>query len=283
MPTTLATRRTLIAALAALPWLPRPAHAGARALMLAEVYREGVPLADYWVSEKYDGVRAYWDGQTLWTRHGHRIAAPAWFTAGWPAEPLDGELWAGRGRFTQASSAANRDVAADDDWRAIHYMVFDLPAQPGTFDARLAALGRLFAMPQAAWLKPVAQHKLDHHAALMARLRDTVRAGGEGLVLHRGDSLYRGERNDDLLKLKEHVDAEATVVGYVPGRGKYEGLTGALLVQTPQGQRFRLGSGLSDQARRSPPPLGTTVTYRYAGLHPNGLPRFASFLRVRSE
>jgi DNA ligase-1 len=162
-------------------------------------------------------------------------------------------------------------------------MVFDLPAHTGPFDARLAALGDLFAGTHPAWLQLVAQHRHDDRHALMARLRDTVRAGGEGLVLHRGNSLYRGERSDDLLKLKEHLDAEATVVGHVPGKGKYEGLTGALIVQTPQGQRFRLGSGLSDAQRHTPPPLGTLVTYRHAGLHPNGLPRFATFLRVRNE
>ena len=51
-------------------------------LMLANVYRAGIPLAEYWVSEKLDGVRAYWDGAKLLTRGGERIAAPLWLTAG---------------------------------------------------------------------------------------------------------------------------------------------------------------------------------------------------------
>jgi len=276
-------RRSLLIALGLLPLIPSLSHAGARPLMLANIYRPDVPLADYWVSEKYDGVRGYWDGQQLWTRHGHRIHAPAWFTAGWPAQPLDGELWAGRDRFTTASSTVAKDTPDDAAWRQMRYMVFDLPAHPGTFDERLSALARELSQHALPWLQAVAQRKLADDAALQALLHDTVRAGGEGLVLHRGASAYRGERSDDMLKLKQQLDAEATVIAHVPGKGKYEGQVGALLVQTPEGLQFRLGSGLRDADRASAPPVGSQVTYRYTGLHPNGAPRFASFLRMRED
>ncbi len=276
-------RRSLLIALGLLPLIPGLSHAGARPLMLANVYRPDVLLAAYWVSEKYDGVRAYWDGRQLWSRHGHRIHAPGWFTAGWPSQPLDGELWAGRGRFTTASSTAAKDTPDDDAWRQMRYMAFDLPAHTGTFDERLPALARELSQHTPPWLQAVAQRKLADDTALRALLRDTVRAGGEGLVLHRGASAYRGERSDDLLKLKEQLDAEATVIAHVPGKGKYAGQVGALLVQTPEGVKFRLGSGLRDADRASAPPVGSQVTYRYTGRHPNGAPRFASFLRVRTD
>ena len=276
-------RRSLLIALGLLPFFPTTSHAGARSLMQANVYRPELPLADYWVSEKYDGVRGYWDGQQLWTRHGHRIHAPAWFTAGWPTQPLDGELWAGRDRFTTASSTVAKDVPDDAAWRQMRYMVFDLPAHPGSFDERLTALARALSSHAQPSLQLVAQRKLADDNALQALLRDTVRAGGEGLVLHRGASTYRGDRSDDLLKLKEQLDAEATVIAHVAGKGKYEGQVGALLVQTPDGVKFKLGSGLRDADRVSAPPVGSQVTYRYTGLHPNGAPRFASFLRVRPD
>jgi DNA ligase 1 len=276
-------RRALLLSLTTAPLLPQTVHAGGpRPLMLAGVYRPGMPLQGWWVSEKYDGVRAYWDGQALWTRHGHRIRAPAWFTGGWPAQPMDGELWAGHGRFTHAASAAARDLPDHAAWRTLRYMAFDLPAEAGPFDTRIARLHR--TLPGAhATLQAVAQHEATTEAALQALLHDTVHRGGEGLMLHRGASAYRGERSDDLLKLKPHLDAEATVVGHVPGRGKYDGLLGALLVETPQGLRFKLGSGLRDADRVSPPAIGSQVTYRYRGLHPDGVPRFASFVRVRVD
>ena len=277
-------RRRLLVALGLLP-LPRAraADAIAPSLMLAKVYRGDVRLADYWVSEKYDGVRGYWDGQQLLTRGGRHIAAPAWFTAGWPALPLDGELWAGRGRFDAAQSAVARDSPDDDVWRGMRYMVFDLPAHPGPFDERIPALNTLLATLGVAWVRPVVQRKLADRAALQALLKQIVRAGGEGLMLHRGGSLYRGERNDDLLKLKPYEDAEATVVAHLPGKGRHAGALGALLVQTPAGLRFSLGSGFSDAVRRDPPPIGSQVTYRYIGLNTGGVPRFASFLHVRSD
>ena len=254
------------------------------ALLLAGRYHPGIDLADYWVSEKYDGVRGHWDGSALRTRGGERIAAPAWFTAGWPASALDGELWAGRGGFEQAQSTVARQQPDDAAWRRLRYMVFDLPAHPGSFDERLPALQAAVARIGQAWVVAVPQRKLASDAALQALLREVVRGGGEGLMLHRGASLYRAGRGDDLLKLKPFDDAEARVVGHLPGQGRHAGRLGALLVETPEGRRFKIGTGFSDAQRDSPPPVGSWITYRYRGLHEgSGLPRFASFLRVRAD
>jgi DNA ligase 1 len=87
-------------------------------------------------------------------------------------------------------------------------------------------------------------------------------------------------RSDVLLKLKAVQDAEATVVGHVAGKGKYAGLVGALEVKAASGQRFKLGTGLSDADRQHPPAIGSVVTYTYRDTTPSGKPRFASFLRV---
>lgn len=251
--------------------------------MLADVYRPGMPLEDYWVSEKYDGLRGYWDGHQLWTRGGERVVAPAWFTATLPSTPLDGELWAGRGNFNLAQSTLRSQTPDDAAWHEIRFMVFDLPAHPGDFTTRLAVLRKLLPITSAPWVVPVTQQRATTHADLQALLDKTVRMGGEGLVLHRGASLYRGERNKDLLKFKPHDDAEARVIGHVAGRGRNEGRLGALLVETPQGQRFKLGGGFSDAERDHPPGVGVWVTYRFNGTNPSGLPRFARFVRVRDD
>lgn len=263
--------------------LPSLLHAAAPALMLAEVYRPGMPLAGYWVSEKYDGVRGYWDGKQLWTRGGTLVTAPAWFTAPLPATPMDGELWAGRGRFELATSTVRSQTPNEAAWREMRFMVFDLPAQPGDFDARLAALRKLLPITQAPWAVPVAQQRATTHAELQALLTKTVKLGGEGLMLHRGGAPYRGERNADLLKFKPYDDAEARVVGHTPGQGKHAGRLGALIVETPQGQRFKLGGGFTDAQRRDPPAIGSWVSYRYNGTNSSGLPRFARFVRLRSD
>lgn len=252
-------------------------------VMLANVYHPGIDLHYYWVSEKYDGIRAYWDGARLYTRGGELINPPAWFTAKWPNMPMDGELWAGRSNFAEAVSTARTQKPDDAAWRRLRFMVFDLPAHQGRFDERLPALQKTVSTIGVSWVQAVPQERIGSHAALREKLKAIDRMGGEGLMLHRGSSLYKAERNDDLLKMKLHEDAEARVVAYLPGKGRHEGRLGALLVETPDGLQFRLGTGFSDAQRDHPPAIGSWVTYRYRGLHDSGIPRFASFLRVRSD
>lgn len=251
-------------------------------LQLAGWYQQQ-DTALYRVSEKLDGVRAYWNGRELLSRGGHRFSAPDWFLAGFPATPLDGELWLGRGRFSELSAAVRRFVPLDDEWRQIRFMVFDLPASELSFEARLAALQALFATLDTPHLELVEQRWVPDRVALAAWLAEVEAGGGEGLMLRHRQSRYLPGRNEDLLKLKRHQDAEAVVLAHLPGQGKYEGMLGALLVETPDGRRFRLGTGFSDEQRRRPPPPGSTVSYRYRGETATGLPRFASFLRVRSD
>jgi DNA ligase-1 len=251
--------------------------------MLANRYHPGIDLSAYWVSEKLDGVRAYWNGQQLISRGGHSIHAPPWFTQGWPDEPADGELWAGRGGFQQAVSTVRQQTPDDDAWRQIRFMVFDLPTHSGDFTQRIAAYRLWVAQRQQLWVQPVEQSRAPSHAVLMRQLKETDQAGGEGLMLHRGDTLYRAERSDNLLKLKRHEDAEAQVIGHTAGHGKYTGMTGALRVRSADGREFRIGSGLSDALRRDPPAVGTWITYRHRGFNDSGLPRFATWLRVRTD
>ena len=178
--------------------------------MLAEVYRHGMSLGDYWVSEKYDGVRGYWDGQRLWTRSGERIAAPAWFTAPLPPSPMDGELWAGRGRFALAVSTVRSQMPTmRHGARCASWCSTCL--QPGDFDAR-RALRKLLPITTAPWLVAVPQQRATTPEELQALLDKTIKLGGEGLMLHKGSSLYRGERSADLLKVKPYDDADARVV-----------------------------------------------------------------------
>ncbi|GAA3531970.1 DNA ligase [Zobellella aerophila] len=173
-------------------------------LQLAGVYaQQGVP-AQYWSSEKLDGVRAYWDGHALISRQGNRSNAPDWFTAGFPGQPLDGELWIGRGRFDELSGAVRRYRPDEREWRRIRFMVFDLPASESPFEGRLLTLQALLSDRSAPHIALVEQRKVADEEALMAWLAEVAAGGGEGLMLRRGDALYRARRTDDLLKLKHH-------------------------------------------------------------------------------
>jgi DNA ligase-1 len=259
----------------------------APALLLAENFSANIDVSLYLVSEKLDGVRAYWDGKVLRFRSGRPIHAPAWFIAALPARALDGELWMGRHQFERLSAAVRRQVPDDAEWRKITYHLYELPQGEGDFSTRLSTLTQLLtqlqAQSQATWLKVLPQTHVVNQAALQQQLDEVVRAGGEGLMLHRADAVWQSGRSDVLLKFKPHFDDEAVVIAHEAGQGKYHGQLGALLVRTKEGRELRLGTGLSDQLRRDPPAIGTVVTFRYRDTTNTGLPKFASFLRVREE
>ena len=276
-------RLACIVLLVLLPPSVAAGEPGTPPLLLANVYRDDVDLDQYWVSEKLDGVRAWWDGEGLVSRSGNRFSVPPWFIEHFPPVQLDGELWMGRGAFERLSGAVRRQVPDDAQWREIRFMVFDLPSSPATFDRRLQRLREMFEAIESPRIALVEQFRVADQDELMDVLHRVVAGGGEGLMLHRGGSLYTAGRSDDLLKLKVYEDAEAVVVGHLPGKGRLAGMLGALVVETPHGQRFRLGTGFSDEERRAPPPLGATVTYKYYGKTRRGVPRFASFLRLRNE
>lgn len=260
-----------------------PVQADAPAILLAGVYREQVDVARYLVSEKLDGVRAVWDGQSLRFRSGKTINAPHWFLAALPQEPLDGELWIGRGRFDRVSGIVRRETPDEAEWHEVRYMIFELPGAAGSFSARVERIRQLVAQANVSWLRQIEQFSVVDRSSLKKRLAAVVKAGGEGLMLHQADAEYETGRSDRLLKMKPMQDAEAVVIAHLPGKGKHERALGALRVRTPTGQEFSLGTGFSDAQRRNPPAIGQTVTYRYRDLTSKGLPRFASFLRVREE
>ncbi|WP_396435711.1 DNA ligase [Limnohabitans sp.] len=255
--------------------------AAGKAVQLASVWPTGRSPQGFLVSEKFDGVRAVWDGRVLRFRSGRVMAAPGWFLAALPALPLDGELWRDRGQFDSVSGAVRKAVPDDAQWRSLSYRVFDAWGLPGPFDQRLQRVAQALAQAGQPWLVAVKQETMTSAQALQAHLQSVVQQGGEGLMLHRADALWQAGRSDALFKFKPELDEEGLVVGHQPGKGRLAGMTGALLVQMPSGQRFALGSGLSDAQRRDPPPVGAWVTYRYRDRTPSGLPRFASFVRVR--
>ncbi|MDK9701619.1 MAG: DNA ligase [Sulfuritalea sp.] len=252
-------------------------------LLLAERYHGGIDVSRYWVSEKLDGVRASWDGKALQFRSGNPVPAPRWFLEALPKQPLDGELWLGRGTFDQLSGMVRRQSPDDSEWRRVRYMIFELPNASGSFTERVEQIKAVTAAANLPWLQAVTQFRLPDAAALQKKLRDIVRGGGEGLMLHREDAGYETGRSSALLKVTPWLDAEASVVAHVPGKGKYAGMAGALRMELPDGRRFSLGSGLTDVLRHNPPPVGTLVTYRYRELTQNGMPRFPRYLRVRDS
>lgn len=252
-------------------------------ILLAKVYNNNIHLENYWVSEKLDGVRAFWNGKQFISRRGNIFHAPKWFTKVLPQLSLDGELWLGRGRFEELSGIVRRQNPTDSDWKNIYYMVFDLPHSPSVFNVRLKQLDKIITEINSKHIQLIKHYKVATHLNLQKQLNTLVAQGAEGLMLHAGASLYKSGRHNDLLKLKKYDDAEAIVLKHLPGKGKYKGLMGSILVENRDNKRFKIGTGFTDAERKHPPAIGSTISYKYTGLTNHGIPRFASYMRIRKE
>ncbi|ENS4969374.1 DNA ligase [Vibrio fluvialis] len=247
----------------------------------ANEYHDGINIYEYWQSEKLDGIRAIWNGKQLLTRNGNPIYAPRWFTDPLPDYALEGELWAGRGHFALVQQTVLDHTPSDEAWRKIDFMLFDMPDAAGDYTKRYYNLIHVVDSASSKHIKYIEHTPVLSEQELLRYLDTLVNDNGEGIMLRKVTARYQAGRSNDLLKLKKHQDAEARVVGYKIGNGKYKGLMGSVLVRTDEGAEFYVGTGFSDEQRLNPPEIGSLITYRYNGLTAEGKPRFARFVRVR--
>lgn len=251
-------------------------------LLLAESWDGVTDPRDWWLSEKLDGVRAYFDGRRFLSRQGNVYHAPDWFLAGLPVVPLDGELWLGRKKFQRAVSIVRRQDQTDL-WQEIAFLIFDAPALAEPFEHRLRFLTDLLQQQRPPFARVHEHVRCQGRAHLEEELARVEAAGGEGLMLRQPGSHYAVGRSPTLLKVKRFHDAEARVVGHQPGAGRHRGRLGALLAELANGVRFAVGTGLSDAERASPPPVGSVITFRYQELSEAGVPRFPSYVGLRHD
>ena len=255
------------------------AQAQAAPVLLAETWDGLLDPTGWWMSEKLDGLRAYWDGNRLISRLGNVFHAPDWFIQGLPQHPLDGELFLARKSF-QKSTAIVRRQDKSEHWKQIKFLIFDAPAHTGPFEERLKLLQGLTATTYAAPHPHTLCTSPTHLKEELARVESL---GAEGLMLRQPQSTYVAGRSATLLKVKSFKDDEAIVIAHQPGAGRHKGRLGALLVRLASGKEFSIGTGFSDKERETPPPIGTTVTFKYQELSDGGVPRFPSYAGLREE
>lgn len=247
-------------------------------ILLAHKWDGELDPTGHFLSEKRDGVRAYWNGTDFISRQGNVYTAPSWFKAGLPDHPLDGELIIGRKQFPETISVV-KSIDSGDQWKKVRFEVFDAPNYPGTFEERIAYCRQILqGAPFASVLDQVICTGIAHLRQELARIEAL---GGEGVMIRKAGSQYEVGRSYSLLKVKSFFDCEATVTGHLPGKGKHKGVLGSLECKLPSGISFSVGSGLSDAIRRSPPQVGSIITVRYQELSKDGVPRFPTFVSVR--
>lgn len=231
----------------------------------------------WWMSEKYDGVRAVWTSRELRTRTGNVIDAPDWFLRRFPSgHGLDGELWLGYGRFDDVNTMfRSRD---DPQWHHVQFMVFDLldPASiKEPYKERYRLLQKIDVRPP---LVLVRQQPIDSVQHARHYIDLVVLRGGEGVVVRDPDAPYAiGKRSPAVKKWKLEKHGTGTVVGHVPGRGKLAGCVGSLVIEPTTGatKRFYLANPDGCRGHKA---IGAKVSYKYMELTKNGVPRHPVFI-----
>jgi DNA ligase-1 len=252
-------------------------------IMKPSVYKEGIELSNWLMSEKLDGVRGYWDGQQLYSKNGTRLHAPKAFTHNFPNFALEGELWAGRQTFEKTIGIVKKKKP-HDGWLALKFAIFDVPEEAGGFEDRLKKATDWFALHPSNHAFVISHYPVNTHEQLSQELMRIEALGGEGLILRRRRSAYKAGRSRDILKVKSYSDMEAIVVAHIPGRGRNQGRMGALLVELPETRiRFKIGTGFSDKIRQNPPPMGALITFKHYGFYQSGIPKFPAFVRIREK
>ncbi len=251
-------------------------HSAKPELLLLKTYKDQ-NITDWVMSEKLDGIRAYWDGKNLISRGGKIIHAPAWFTEKYPPFKIDGELWSQRGDFEYISSVV-RDKVPSDSWRYIAHYIFEIPDTDGDLFQRLSKLKPY----ESDIIKRTPQIAIKDRSHLDAFIEEVKLKGGEGVVVRDPTAPYIASRTSRALKITSYQDSECRVVEYIEGRGKYKGLLGALRCRLNSGLLFKIGSGFTDAQRADPPAIGSVVLFKHKGLTKYKKPRFPIFLKLKN-
>ncbi|WP_428025545.1 DNA ligase [Arcobacter sp.] len=234
-------------------------------------------ITGWYMSEKLDGIRGYWDGKNLYTKNGNLINTPAYFTKDFPPFTLDGELWSKRDDFENIQAIV-LDKEPSNKWSEITYNIFEVPNTKGDFLTRLDKAKVWFDKHPNKNVSIIKQIKCESEEHLLEFLDEIVDLNGEGVIIKDASKKYHTGRSPYILKVKKFLDMEGVVLGY---NYKRDGSFKSLKVKLEDGTNFNLGGGFSDKQRQKPPKIGEIVTFKYYGFTKTGKPKFASFLRVR--
>ncbi len=231
---------------------------------------------EFLVSEKLDGVRAYWNGKELLSKSGKNLHPPKEFIQNFPPFAIDGELFTKQRDFENIVSIVKKEPK---NWQNLKLFVFEVPNQKGDLLQRLQVLEKFLKEHPHAPIKIIPQHQFQTTKQIQDFFKTLQDQGGEGIILRKKDAPYHTGRSALALKYKVYFDAECQIIDYQKGRGKYADMVGSILCKD-QDKIFKIGSGFNEFFRKNPPKIGTIITYKYYQTTKNGLPKHPVFLRI---
>jgi DNA ligase-1 len=244
----------------------------------------------WWMSEKYDGIRAIWTGKRLMSRTGEVITAPQSFLSLLPSDSsFDGELFTKRGDFSKTSSIISKKIPLELEWNNIIFMIFDIPHVKDTFENRIDIIDALVKQIDSPQILSVKHTIIDSYDHLMSLHDHITSSKGEGVMIRKPLSFYELKRSKSFLKVKMFKDEDAIIIGYHLGSGRLKNTLGSLIVKWVHDFSvvFKVGTGLDDSIRfsdyKSILPIGSVITVKFFDFFPSGKPRFPVFSSSRFE
>ncbi len=159
-----------------------------------------------------------------------------------PSVILDGELYNHdlRNDFEQIISLVRRqkpdDIDALESRDSVQFHCYDIVDENNVFDVRADFIGD--NLPESYCVKHVYTTRVyKHEEALDMHHNYNLVSGYEGSIVRTND-VYQCKRSHSLRKFKDFQDTEATITGYVEGKGKRKGTLGKFLMRDNEGNEF---------------------------------------------
>ena len=195
-----------------------------------------------------------------------------WFQLN-PNVILDGELYNHglKNDFEKIISLVRKTKPTDEDrLEAAQYVEFhcyDIIDETKTFEERNTFIEQ--AVPRNHCIKHVPTNLVFRDDDAKVYHRRNLDNGYEGSILRTNDT-YACKRSHNLRKFKDFSDTEATIVGFVEGKGKRKGTLGKFLMRDADGIEFGCPPGkgynykdLSNLLHRAKHYIGATATFTY--------------------
>lgn len=241
--------------------------------------------SNYYVSEKYDGWQAVWDGSDKFTTNtGKRTFKPPkeWSSLLPQGISIAGELII---EGKQATDVATL-TTSKGEWKKVKFMAFDIPGmKEESFRVRTNELKRI-VKEQCRQFSNCPMIYVDQKVyktgkEIYNRWKDVLKKGGEGLVLTDPDSKYRPmKRSNDRVKLKGREDTEGVIQSFNVSDGKLK----SIVLKLDNGNVFNLGIGFSNKERNEYSKIfkkGEKIKFSYRSISSGGKPKEARFVGKR--
>ena len=201
-----------------------------------------------------------------------------------PGSVFDGELFTPKLTFQQLVSAVKRQKTASPFTPLVHYWIYDCILEDKSFDERFNILSKVLTPDGPVRL--VHTFEIENEKELLRHHKQFVKAGFEGAIVRNKAGVYRCDfRSPDLLKYKDMMDEEFTIIGGKEGQGKAEG-TVVWTCITEDGKEFDVRPTGTDEQRREwwknlKSFVGKKLTVKFQNYSDEGVPRFPVAVGIR--